>query len=781
MTRTVFSYLLLLILICSCNSPKEHTLFVNSVDNTSDSSYQNLHQAFKKVRALRNEGEKGKITIYLSSGTHRLEKAITIKPSDGPIEFIGEGRDKTTIKGSQKLSLEWQPHKDNIWKAKVPEGIQFDQLYVDEQPQIIARYPNYDENGGHWQGYAADAIAKERIKKWSNPKGAVIHAMHRGEWGGFHYLVTGIDDKGELKLSGGHQNNRPSAMHPKYRMVENVFEELDAPGEWFLDDNNTLYFHPRSETTLETANIEIVQQKHLINILGTVDNPVKNVSMRGIRFEHTKRTLFEKYEPLLRSDWTVYRGGAIFMEGAEAIRIKDCEFTNLGGNAIFVSKYNRDVTVENNLIHNIGATAINLVGSPTAVRSPSFQYGQFVEASKLDTVRGPKNDEYPANCTIDNNLIYRIGRIEKQTSGVNISMAMDLTVSNNSIYEVPRAGINICDGTWGGHIIEYNDVFSTVLESGDHGAFNSWGRDRFWHPNRSIMDSLTENNPKMPLWDAIHTTVIRNNRFRCDHGWDIDLDDGSTNYKIENNVCLNGGIKLREGFYRTVENNITINNSFHPHVWFKNSGDVFKRNIVLTDYKDIWLRGWGKEVDYNFFPDKKALEKAQKNKTDIHSSFGDPMFTDVENADYTVLENSPALKVGFVNFPMDKFGVKDKHLKALARQPITPIIWNKTSEQKQSKVQWLGATLKNIETIEERSASGLNETSGVLVLEIKEGSVIAKSELKKGDVIIGSEGKKIMTMADLMNSYQGNNWKGSLELQIYRNQAVQKIRILLKK
>ena len=31
----------------------------------------------------------------------------------------------------------------------------------------------------------------------------------------------------------------------------------------------------------------------------------------------------------------------------------------------------------------------------------------------------------------------------------------------------------------------------------------------------------------MPLWDAMHTTIIRNNRFRCDHGWDIDLDDGS--------------------------------------------------------------------------------------------------------------------------------------------------------------------------------------------------------------------------------------------------------------
>ncbi|PJF32922.1 MAG: peptide-binding protein, partial [Phototrophicales bacterium] len=113
-------------------------------------------------------------------------------------------------------------------------------------------------------------------------------------------------------------------------------------------------------------------------------------------------------------------------------------------------------------------------------------------------------------------------------------------------------------------------VFNTVLETSDHGSFNSWGRDRFWLPNRKRMDSLTMANPQMPLWDAIHTTIIRNNRFRCDHGWDIDLDDGSTNYHIYNNLCLNGGIKLREGFYRVVENNIMVNNSFHPHVWFAN-------------------------------------------------------------------------------------------------------------------------------------------------------------------------------------------------------------------
>ena len=49
-------------------------------------------------------------------------------------------------------------------------------------------------------------------------------------------------------------------------------------------------------------------------------------------------------------------------------------------------------------------------------------------------------------------------------------MASGIVVRHNSIYQVPRAGININDGTWGGHLLEFNDVFDTVLETGDHGA-----------------------------------------------------------------------------------------------------------------------------------------------------------------------------------------------------------------------------------------------------------------------------------------------------------------------
>jgi len=743
--------------------------------------FSSIEEGINTVAQLRDEGVQNTLTIHLMAGDHRISSPIRIQPELGPLKLIGEGSDKTVVKGSKVLNSKWEKFNDHIWVAQLQKDDDFDQLFVNGNQQILARYPNYDENGGHWQGHAADAISPERIKTWANPVGAIVHAMHSGEWGGFHFVSTGVDENGELILSGGYQNNRPSKMHVKYRMVENVFEELNAPGEWYLDRDNRLYYWPTEGVDLANALTEGVQLKHLVEVIGNEENPVTDIEISGIKFEHSQRTFMEEYEPLLRSDWTIYRGAAIILEGTQNVSIQNCELTNLGGNAILVSNFNRDMDISDNHIHEIGASGISFVGSPEAVRSASFQYDEFVPLAEMDTVRGPKTNKYPSNSVADNNLIHRTGRVEKQTAGVQIAMAMDITVSHNSIYDVPRAGINIGDGTWGGHIIEHNDVFNTVLESGDHGAFNSWGRDRFWHPNRETLNKIVEVQPEMPKWDAIHTTVIRNNRFRCDHGWDIDLDDGSSNYHIYNNVCLNGGIKLREGFYRTVENNIMINNGFHPHVWFKNSGDVFKHNIVFTEHKDIRLQEWGKEVDYNLFPDEQTLLESQSKGVDQHSIFGDALFIDAKIGNYSVKEESPAFKIGFKNFEMNSFGVVNTALGSLAETPTIPTMFFGDSSEKSATFNWLGAKIKNVLTMAERSASGLNKTAGVLILSMEKHSVAGNSLLQAGDVIIAAEGAEINTVADLMKSYQNNNWKGKLNLTIFRNQKEKEIAISTKK
>lgn len=774
MTRSLYVSIILLgiiffgIISISCSKQKE---VINVFSDPKGDQYS-LSEGLQNAITFKEDHPKGEVEIKLNRGTYYLDNHIIIGPKLSGLTISAVTPGEVFIKGSIKLGVSWEKDGD-LLKTKIAEHGQIHQLYIDGEKQILARYPNYNEDGGHWQGHAPDAIDPEKIEGWENPVGTLVHAMHSSEWGDFHYRITGIDEDGIAILEGGHQNNRPSKMHTRYRMVENVQEELDSQGEFFFSSSNeTLSWYPQNNNTPEKSTIELPVLKELIIIKGEENNPVTGIKIRGIHFSQSLRTFMEEYEPLLRSDWTVYRGGAILLENTEDCEITNCELTDLGGNGIFASGYNKRVKITDNHIHDIGASGVSFIGLASAVRSPSFQYGQFIHFNDLDTIRGPKTSDYPAECIVDNNLIYRIGRIEKQVAGVQISMSMDITVSHNSIYDVPRAGINISEGTWGGHIIEFNDVFMTVQESGDHGSFNSWGRDRFWHPNRRIMDSLNSIDPQMPLWDAIHTTIIRNNRFRCDHGWDIDLDDGSSNYELYNNLCLNGGIKLREGFYRKVENNIMINNGFHPHVWFEKSEDIFRYNIVMTDHKDIRLAAWGKEVDYNLFPSQDALDEAHGNDTDKNSQFGNPDFIAPEQGNFTVSDVSPALALGFKNFDMDQFGVQTPSLKKIRREPKIPTLFiAEFQKEKQSTRNWLDAKIKNIETLAERSASGLSEESGVLILEITNEGLTDQAGLRVGDVIIKCEGKEVRSIDDLLQIHQGNNWKGHLTLVVFRNQV----------
>ncbi len=162
----------------------------------------------------------------------------------------------------------------------------------------------------------------------------------------------------------------------------------------------------------------------------------------------------ETIERVLRSDWCVYPGGAIYLENTDHISIIDCEISQVGGNGITISRFNEYARIEGCYIHDSGASSVLLIGDSDAVRSPLFSYEDvFQSGEEVDWQPGPKSEAYPRNCHVINNLMIRSGRYEKQSAGVCISIARDILVKNNTIYEVPRSGINICDGTWGGHDI----------------------------------------------------------------------------------------------------------------------------------------------------------------------------------------------------------------------------------------------------------------------------------------------------------------------------------------
>ncbi|QRR04308.1 right-handed parallel beta-helix repeat-containing protein [Dyadobacter sandarakinus] len=766
-------------MLCGFNAPGQDIYVATSGNDanagTLSAPLKTLAAALARVRVRKSAN----VTIQIRQGTYYLNEPLVITPEvthSKVVTIRNYQNEKVVLSAGKRITAIWKQFSGPIWMAQV-EADAFEMLFVNGKQQHLARYPDYDSTARVFNGTAADALSPAITSRWKSPAGGYVHALHSGEWGSFHYKIKSITN-GTPELEGGWQNNRPSPMHPKERFVENIFEELNAAGEWFFDQKKKiLYLIPEPGTDLNKAVIERSDLKHLAELRGTTTQPVRNVTLAGLQFMHTKRTIMEHYEPLLRSDWMIYRGGAIVLENTENCLVKNAALTNLGGNAVMFTGKNKKSGIIGSHIYQIGSSAICFVGDSSAVRSPAFGYEQFIPVDQIDRTPGPKNDHYPLQCFARDNLIHDIGRVEKQCTGVQIEMASEIRVSHNTIYRVPRAGINIGDGAWGGHVIENNDVFDTVLETGDHGAFNSWGRDRFWHPDRKTMDSLTALHPELILLDAQKTVIIRNNRFRCDHGWDIDLDDGSSNYHIYNNVLLSGGLKFREGFYRTAENNILINNSFHPHVWFNKSGDIFRKNILMRPYFPILVKQWGKEVDYNLFPNENDLKAAQLNGTDSHSIAGDAGFMDSEHGNYQVRQGSPALTTGFQNFPMNDFGTRIESLKKIAAKVQYPVLLNAELEKNMHEMTWLGVKIRNVQGLGDRSAFGLPDEKGIVVMDVPAQSLLSASGLQNNDVIITANQEKADNIVRLEGIRQQINWTGRMEVEVMRNQ--QKIRLTL--
>lgn len=756
----------------------------DSNPGTQAEPFATIARARDAVRSMPERAQQP-ISVVLKGGVYYIDEALVFSAADSGakdavVEYRSAAGEEAILSGGVTLAdLEWTAFRDGIFQAKVPEGFATDQLFVDDKRMPMARYPNFDPEAKYFNGTAKDAFSKERAAKWKNPVGGFMHVLHKARWGGMHYRITGKDAEGELKYEGGWQNNRGSSMHPDIRFVENVFEELDAPGEWFLnEEQSALFFYPPTDLNLEQAKLEGVRLRHLVEFQGTEKEPVQFVKLKGLTLRHATRSFMDNKERILRTDWTMYRGGAILIDGSEDCLLENCAVTEVGGNAIFVNNYNRRLTLEGCHVSCAGGNGIAFVGDPKAVRNGLVGYGSRAKFDEISKEPGPKTDNYPADCLVDQCLIHNTGQIEKQTAGIEIDMAMHITVRHCSIYDLPRAGVNIGDGCWGGHIIEFCDVFDTVMETGDHGAFNSWGRDRFWGLKEIDLNTITQGeNKNLPMLDVIHPNILRTNRWRCDHGWDIDLDDGSSNYQIHNNLCLNGGIKNREGFYRTVENNIMVNNTFHPHVWYDHCEDVFQRNIVCETYlpRIMKFSPWGKTIDNNLLHSTgergHAGALSELSGRDEHSLVGDARFIDPASGDYRVAEDSPAIELGFENFPMDQFGVKLPRLQKLARQPDLPKLEakvRKKRKQKQQVAQWLGASIRNIKGLGDVSAAGLPNESGVLLTKVPDNSPAAKAGLQVGDVILGCSDKNIAKVVDLERAWQKQS--GRFRLKIWRGQ-----------
>jgi hypothetical protein len=159
------------------------------------------------------------------------------------------------------------------------------------------------------------------------------------------------------------------------------------------------------------------------------------------------------------------------------------------------------------------------------------------------------------------------------------------------------------DGRYGGHVFEFNDVHDTVRETSDHGPFNSYGREPYWCQHVCHPGYAPEGYPRWqgdknhsfgPLEEikkyARETTVIRNNRFSATRlgnnprpglQFGIDMDDGSANYDVYNNLCVGMGIKTKEGSFIRIHDNTMINGGVRLYQENRDNHVAVENNAIV--------------------------------------------------------------------------------------------------------------------------------------------------------------------------------------------------------
>ena len=285
---------------------------------------------------------------------------------------------------------------------------------------------------------------------------------------------------------------------------------------------------------------------------------------------------------------------------------------------------------------------------------------------------------------------------------------------------------------------------------------------------------------EMAKLDTIRPIKIDHNRFWLEGDWAIDLDDGSSQFELTDNLILKGGIKLRDGFDRTSKNNILLDGSTYEQVSYTQNGDVLENNITLggTPWINCCAHDYvaseyqiGKNLYWNNGDPITVSQRSVGNFAlsangtslntstpwyaagyDQDSAVGNPRFANpnhVDDYDFAVAGNSPALPLGFENFDMTTFGAPGAGLPPKADlEGVEP---EPEVEPRNLQVEkWMGADLSQIGSAAEQSAYAIADFKGVKLESVPPASPAGQGGLESDDLIRSINGVEV---TELRNSF----------------------------
>ena len=586
---------------------------------TEEAPFKTITQAQKAVRAI-NGTMTGDISVILREGTYQHPATVNFTEEDGGkdghyVRYKAYEGETPLITGGIPMSG-WTIHdeKNNIWKAENVDA-RFRQLYVNGKKAIRARMPNLKSNGDHNffrlnkvdSTGSAFLLNSSDVKStdWKNPKKVEIHLMIA--WAESILRLDKISQQGNTFKFEPQDPERGRLFRRKYPMLgtafmsnppkqqvyylENAYEFIDQPGEWYLDEStNTLYYKAREGESMGTANVVAPRVNTLFSVLGeSSKSKVGYMSFEGLTFAHTnylrpseegfldlQASMFnieviEENGRLGSNKFLLWRPDAGFrIENAHHMQIRNCTFTQMAATGLDMVSGTNDDMVEGNVFYEIGASGIML--------------GKFSQDS-LTEIHIPYNptdkDEISTRDTLRYNLVTNVTNEHQGAVGIGAGYPRYVVIENNEISYTNYSGISVGYG-W--------TKQQTAMTN------NHINKNNIHHISRLLCDS----GPIYTLSNQGTGSEIKEN-YLHDYGaseWSeywvlpIYLDEGSSGFAVENNSYKNApsGVGRNAPGQFTEKNNggyiVSVAEAAGLQGEFKNIGDRIN-NIPLPDFSNV--------------------------------------------------------------------------------------------------------------------------------------------------------------------------------------------------
>ena len=628
-------------------------------------TFTGARDAIRDYRAAEGWPEGG-VTVYFREGVYPFDEGVELTEqdsgeADAPIVYAAYPDEEPRFTGGVTVDG-FEPVTDEAILSRLPEearahvvqanlpaqgitdlgsleprgfgqpGRPTPEVFFNGEPLELARWPNegFVEAGDIIEQTDDEAVFTfegDRPAEWAEPGKVWMFGYWYHHWADGTLAVAAIDGENQRITTDG---------LPSYGVREgqhyhyfNILEELERPGEWYLDrDTGMLYLYPPSD--IEEATVEF---SLLEDAMVTLNNTA-HVWLDGLTLD-------------------VSRGSGVEINSGERNIVAGCTIGRMAQDGVEIN----------------GGTGHGVVGCDL------FALGR----GGTDVTGGHRVSLEPGEHFIENNEIRDFSRLDRTYTPAVWMRGAGNRIAHNLFHDAPHHAIRL-DGN--DHVVEFNEIHSVVYESDDQAGLDMWFnpayrgniiRYNFWHHIGSGLDRHGQSGVRLD--DAISGVRVYGNVFLRSSGGNF------------------GAIQIHGGKENVLDGNLFIEcdavlsfSAWSESRWldFLERSNVVQAltetvNIHEPPYSERYpeLADLETNPNMNFFWRNAAVKcrelllRAPDNQLIMDNWAGavDPGFTDPEARDFSLAEDAPLYGLtGMEPIPFGHIGPHDDEYRA--RWPI---------------------------------------------------------------------------------------------------------------